>query len=526
MTIDDARALGRRALDRARHLPLLAMLAVVVGLIAIALLVIIGTSGPPYQALFEGFAPSQGGAIIAQLQKLGIPYRLERGGTIIEVPAGDVGLARLQLAATGEPDTSGGRSWKALEDAPMTASQPAIDALRLQALEGSLEQTIQGISGATAVHVMVALPQDTPFLATQPKPKASVVMAGVVQPDEALGIAVAKIVSGAVPGLAQADVVVATGGGQILYPVSRDLSANRALAVQSQIEAAEEAKIRSLLTPLFGAAEFRVAVSADVQFAQKTIQSVTYGPHSYPVSADTDETKQVGRPNLPIGIPGALSNQPPGPTTAPLNSPAASPAPDVNGAPTGPGAGAAAPAAPTTPPQPVSTTNKRQTQYDIDKTQTVSHPAGWEIAGITVSVVVNRQVMSATTLTDIRQLIAATTTFPVKTIDVLSRQFVTSAVPVRLPESPLLPTLLRATLFVVAAIALLFGFVMPSMRWLSGVRITARPAPDLLAYEDEDSVPAEQRNLDQIVEKIRQAAKSEPATVARMLQRWLEQTPT
>jgi flagellar M-ring protein FliF len=526
MTINEARALGQRVVDRVLALPLLVILAAAAGLIAAALLVAIGMSGPPYQALFEGLAPAQGGAIITQLQKLGIPYRLERAGTIISVPAPDVGLARLQLAATGVPDTSSGGSWKALENAPMTASQPAVDAMRLQALQDSLEQTIQNVSGATEVHVMVALPRDTPFLATQPKVKASVVMTGVAQPDEGLGLAVAELVSGAVPGLDQQDVVVATGGGQILYPVSSNLSANRDIAIQSRVEASEEAKIRSLLTPLFGAAEFRVAVSADVKFADQTIQSVVYGPKTYAVSSNTESSKQVGHPNVPFGIPGALSNQPPGPTTAPVNNPA----PAANGAAAaGTTAGATNAAAnPPEPPQPVSTSERGQTQYDIDETRSETHPAGWDVTGITVSVLVDKPAMAATTPAAVQQLIAATTTMPVKTIEVMTAQFAPASVPVPAARGSLYPTLLRAALYVAAAVALLFGFLIPSMRWMARIKVSppSRATPDVLSLQQEDPAVIEaRRSLDQAVIQVRSAAKNQPAVVARTLQKWLEQTP-
>jgi flagellar M-ring protein FliF len=520
MTIQDARVLGLRVVNRVRTLPLLVVLAVVMSLIALTLLVAIGMSGPPYQALFEGLSPAQGGAIIAQLQKLGIPYRLEREGTIIAVPQSDVGFARLQLAATGMPDTSNGTAWKALESAPMTASQPAVDALRLDALQDSLEQSIESVSGATAVRVMVALPNDTPFLTNQVKAKASVVMTGVAQADEALGLVVAQLVSGGVPGLAQEDVVVATNGGHILYPISTNFNANRALELQSRIEATEEAKLRSLLTPVFGAADFRIAVSADMKFAERTIQSVVYGPNSYPLNSDIEKTKQVGHPNAAIGIPGALANQPPGPTTTPLNAPAATAGGASAGGQTG------APAAGAAPPEPVSTTDKGQTQYDIDETRSESHPAGWEVAGLTVSVVVNKAAMAATTPDEVRQLIAATTTLPMKTINVMSAQFVASSAAMPAAHVPLLPTLLRAGLFVAAALALLFGFLMPSMRWMSGLTVSARRAPDLLPIEQQDpGVTAAQRSLEHAVERIRHTAKNEPATVAKMLQKWLEQTP-
>lgn len=522
MTISEAKALGRQVINRALGLPLLVIISAAVVVIAALLVLAFGMSGPPYQALFEGLTPAQGGAIITELQKLGIPYRLEHAGTIIEVPASEIGLAKLQLAATGQPDTTAGGSLKALESAPMTASQPAVDAMRQQALEESLEQAIQGISGASTVRVMVALPRETPFLETQPRPKASVLMAGVPQPDAALGLAVAKLVSGAVTGLSPNDVVVATSGGRILYPVSHTQDANRALAIQAQIEAAEEAKIRSLLMPIFGAADFRVAVAADVQFAQKTIRSVVYGPHSYAVASNTEKTKQVGRPHLPMGIPGALSNQPPGPTTAPLNPPTPSPAAATGGA---AGNGGTAGNTPAQPPQPVSTSSHGRTQYDVDATQTESRPAGWQVTGLSVSVVVNKPAMAGTSAAAVRHLIAATTTLPVKTINVMAAQFVTAAAAPVLPaKGTLLPTLLRAGLLVIAAIALLFGLLLPSIRWLSSVRVVvpSRVVPELVAFERQEAAAAEQRSLDQAVERVRLAAKNEPAAVARILQKWLE----
>jgi flagellar biosynthesis/type III secretory pathway M-ring protein FliF/YscJ len=133
--------------------------------------------------------------------------------------------------------------------------------------------------------------------------------------------------------------------------------------------------------------------------------------------------------------------------------------------------------------------------------------------------------MSATTPADVRQLIAATTTLPVKDIDVMAAQFVTSSAPIPSARGPLLPTLLRAALFAAAAIALLLGLLIPSMRWMSRLKIATRPAPDMLPIEQDDpEKAASHRSLEQAVERIRNAAKNEPATVARMLQKWVEQT--
>jgi flagellar biosynthesis/type III secretory pathway M-ring protein FliF/YscJ len=148
------------------------------------------------------------------------------------------------------------------------------------------------------------------------------------------------------------------------------------------------------------------------------------------------------------------------------------------------------------------------------------------VAGLTVSVVINKDAMAATTTDQVHQLIAAATALPVKGINVTAAPFVASSAPLVPSHESMLPTLLRAILFVAAALALLFGFLIPSRRWMSRLTISTRPLPEMLPIEQDDpAAAAAQRSLQQAVERIRNTAKSEPAAVARTLQKWLEQTP-
>ena len=86
--------------------------------------------------------------------------------------------ARLQLGAAQVPGSDVATAWDRLEDAPMTASDLAQSTMAVQALELSLQQSIENMSGIHTAQVFLALPPDTPFLADQPKPTASVVIAG------------------------------------------------------------------------------------------------------------------------------------------------------------------------------------------------------------------------------------------------------------------------------------------------------------------------------------------------------------
>ena len=133
---------GRRQLARVPTLGWVA--AGVIGL-SLGVALYLETGAPPYVALYEGLPPSDGGAVIAQLQKLGIPYELEAAGDVILVPQSQLASARLQLGAARVPGTTVTNGWDKVENAPMTASDLAQTTMADQALEASLAQSINSI---------------------------------------------------------------------------------------------------------------------------------------------------------------------------------------------------------------------------------------------------------------------------------------------------------------------------------------------------------------------------------------------
>jgi flagellar M-ring protein FliF len=174
--------------------------AAVIGL-SLGVALYLETGAPPYVALFEGLSPADGGTVIAQLQKLGIPYQLQAAGDVILVPQSQLATARLQLGAAQVPGNTSSNGWDKLENAPMTASDLAQDTMADQALEASLAQSINSLSGVSSAQVFLATPEDTPFLADQPKPTASVIIAANDVDGTSDGPAIASLVAGAVPGL-------------------------------------------------------------------------------------------------------------------------------------------------------------------------------------------------------------------------------------------------------------------------------------------------------------------------------------
>ena len=61
---------------------------------------------PDYRVLYSNLSDRDGGAIIAALGPLNVPYKVGEGGTVILVPAAQVHETRLRLASQGLPKGS------------------------------------------------------------------------------------------------------------------------------------------------------------------------------------------------------------------------------------------------------------------------------------------------------------------------------------------------------------------------------------------------------------------------------------
>ena len=139
----------------------------------------------------------------------------------------------------------------------MTASDLAQSTMAAQALQLSLQQSILGMSGIKAAQVFLALPADTPFLADQPKPTASVVIEADDAAAQAQGAGDCES-----RGRRRAGVERGTGdrgNDRRRYGVSAGdgMQTGTQFAVVGQVEAGATARIAGLLIPLVGSGNFQ-----------------------------------------------------------------------------------------------------------------------------------------------------------------------------------------------------------------------------------------------------------------------------
>jgi len=504
------------ALERLRagaaRLPKLFWAAAAVIVASLGVVAWLEMAGPPYAVLNEGLSPADGGKVIAQLQKLGIPYQLQAEGNVILVPELQLAQARLQLGQDQVPQSDAATAWAQVENAPMTASDLAQSTMAQQALELTLQQTIEGMNGIKSAQVFLALPPATPFLADAPKPSGSVIIDTDTTTAQTQGEAIAKLVAGAVPGLDAANVTVATTAGVNVYPADSAITTGTQLATQAQVEAQAAARISGLLIPLVGTGNFQTGVSAALDFTQEHVHQISYGP-SHLLAHDIEtQSQSYGQSTAAIGIPGALSNEPPAQTTASTAAP-----PSTGGGTSGNAPSTTTPVPAAAPQKPTQSTSNADQTYVTDESDADITDPDWTVKSLAVSVLLNKDALAKGVTTDqVKAALAGAFAYPQVSVNVLAVDFTKAPPP--LSATPLVQAagpLAHAGLALLAALALLFGLALPLGKRISAVNVSAflpppprAPLPVMLPVRE-------------FPELREQAAENVPG-VARLLQSWAE----
>lgn len=533
------------ALDRSQRMRLGAGIALLV--VAAVAAMVMGRQ-PDYKVLFSNLSDKDGGAIVAQLSQMNVPYKHADGGGAILIPAERVHDVRLRLATQGLPRGSvTGFELMETNRFGMTQFQERLNFQR--GLEGELTRSIQALSSVQGARVHLALPNQNGFFREQQKPSASVLVS--LHPgrilDRAQLAGIVHLVASSVPELAPSAVSVLDDTGKLLSQspdaAGEDgINAQQLLYVQ-QIEQQYARRIMEILEPVVGRNNVKAQVSAELDFSRTESTSEQFRPNQTPDSGAI-RSQQVlessGTANkTATGVPGAVANQPPAPSAAPVNG--ANPAPTAGGQ-----QGAE------------ESTSKREstTNYEVDKTVKVTRGNNWAIKRLSAAVVVNYQALAEEkggaspkplTPEQIEQmtgLVRETIGFNKErgdSVNLMNTPFLTSETPAaavplwKQPETiELAKTFAWPLGAVLFAALVLLGLVRPALKG------TAKPAEavpvaggQLSALEadepDRPALPAPSKK-DEVVEvtpeqlrleEARVLAKANPVAVANILKTWV-----
>ena len=305
--------------------------------LGLVLLVVVGIVGivmgrqAEWRILYANLADRDGGAIVAQLSQMNVPYKYADGGGAILVPSDRVYDTRLRLASLGLPKGSvAGFEMMESNRFGMTQFQERLTFQR--GLEGELTRSIQALSSVQSARVHLALPNQNGFFREQQKPSASVLVSlnrgGTLDRAQLAGII--HLVASSVPELAPSAVSVLDDTGKLLSTPTDGSDGSAGIDAQQlqyvqQLEQTYNRRILEMLEPVVGRKNVKAQVTAEVDFSKTESTSESHRPNQTADSSAVRSQQVIesgsgsGAGATSSGIPGATSNQPPGSASAPVN---------------------------------------------------------------------------------------------------------------------------------------------------------------------------------------------------------------
>ena len=315
-----------RALKQMRGSPLVALIIAGAASIAIVAALFMWASSPEYRVLYSNLSEADGGSIISELDTRGVPYQFSQSGQALLVPSNQVHTLRLQLAEQGLP-RGGNLGLELMDSQAFGISQFAEQINYQRGLEGELARSIESLGPVERVRVHLSMAKPSVFIRDREPAKASIVL--TLLPGRVLGegqvSAIVHMVSGSVSDLAAEDVTVVNQDGRLLSAETNkgnDLDGSQ-LEYIAEVERSYQQRIEHILTPILGRDNVRAQVAAQIDFSRREQTSERYGPNQPPNEAAV-RSRQFsvafdGENPLATGVPGALSNTPPGTMASPIN---------------------------------------------------------------------------------------------------------------------------------------------------------------------------------------------------------------
>lgn len=520
------------------------LLVAFAGTIALGVSVAIWMRDPMYRPIYSKLSPKEVGDVIDMLQQSNIKYKYDEAYGSISVPSTQVSQARIKLASEGLPKGEG-FGFEVLGNKSSFGDSQFIETARYrQALAGELARTISNFQQVKSARVHLAIPKTSSFIRDRKRPSASVfvdLFTGATLKPNTVN-AIVQLVSSSVPGLKNKDVSVVDDQGQLLTDNEEDenaVVANKILRYKHQVEKAYADKIQEILLPILGPNKSRARVSADIDYTASEQTQERYNPDMPALRSESMliESKGPGMGKAG-GIPGSLSNQPPG--TVSLEASGGSiKIDDKRGGGSSNG----------------NTVNQSTRNFEVDKTisHIMHHPG--QVRRLTVAVVVDdkmnvsksgkvtRSQLEPQEIERIKNLVKNTIGFTPErgdSVEVINAAF---AQPIPLEAVPPLPVwkqgwfwdLMKHVLGSVFILLILFGVILPIMKSLASKassessvlegfeeEIIDESGPEMRRYSDPMRLPDNMQTPEARMHVAHELASDDPKRVAQVVKNWVD----
>ena len=279
-----------------------------------AVILYVSMQQPTMTTLYSSVSESEKSKIIDSLKNMGIEVQLDPVTGEILVPGDVYHQARISLAAQGLPEYAGG-GFDTLDNMPLGISR-SVEGVKLrQAQEVELSKSITEISSIKSARVHLALPEKSVFVRDQMPPTASVFVSlkNGRKLDQTQVLAITNLVSSSVPAMSPSNVSIIDQFGNLLSNAPDDPDqalADSQLEYRMKLENIYRNRIQSLVTPIVGAGNVNAQVNLEIDFTRKEVSQEIVDPDTIATLSEQNSLNVTAKKDS-VGIPGAISNEPP-----------------------------------------------------------------------------------------------------------------------------------------------------------------------------------------------------------------------
>jgi flagellar M-ring protein FliF len=508
--------------------------------IALGGYVLMWSQTPSYQVLFNGMDTKESSEVVAILQQSNIKYKLDPSTGAVLVPSSKLQSLRMKLAADGLPRSASPGMEMLNEEQGFGTSQFVERARYQRAMEEELSRSISELYNVRSARVHLAIPKQSVFVRDRKPPSASVVVNLYAGRNLERGqvTAITHMVASSVPNMSNDNITLIDQKGNLLSQPERDEGlalSDTQLEYTQKLEQRYISRIENILAPIVGLDGVRAQVVAEVDFTVSEQTHESYNPDLTVVrSEQIQEEKRIGFSG-PVGVPGALTNQPPGGGVAP----------EVESIGTA-GIGGES--------QTTSTSTDSTRNYELDKTISHTRVAPGSVRQLSVAVLVDERrtlddegnvqstPLTEAEMTRINALIMDAIGFNKArgdSLNVVNAPFMAPPVEEPIPDLPIWEqawvwNVAKQVLGGLLVLFLVFGVIRPAFKDLNKVPLSAggtatgdvasgqgvAMGPGGVATGEMEKITTGAEDLEGQLTNVRSLVQQDPALVAQVVKNW------
>ena len=288
---------------------------ILAALTAVAAVVVFASMREPNMTtLYASASDADKSKIYEALKNMGMSVELDPATGEVLIPTNDYHQARISLAAQGLPEYAS-NGFEEIDNLPLGVSR-SVETMKLKKVqENELSRSIAEISSIQAARVHLALPEKSVFIRNQTAPTASVfvTLKNGRQLDQTQVRAITNLIASSVPGMSQDGVSIIDQSGRLLsYSPDNpnEVMADSQLAYRMRLESIYRSRIQSLVAPIVGASNVTAQVNLEIDFTRRETSQELVDPRDTAILSEQSSLNVTAKKDA-VGIPGAISNQPP-----------------------------------------------------------------------------------------------------------------------------------------------------------------------------------------------------------------------